>query len=106
MNGPETLLIEHIDGLLKGRLALQDSASPWTVSHLDLTSFSVDFQIVVFQPHVSEDYLVSAEIGYLSYYLFSMTLEINDYFGVISDVTSRATCSIHVVYQYGVWQWK
>ena len=47
MNGPETVLIECINGLLKGRLALQDSASPWTVSHPDLTSFPVDVRIVV-----------------------------------------------------------
>ena len=47
MNGPETVLIEHVNGLLKGRLALQDSASPWTASHPDLTGFPVDVGVVV-----------------------------------------------------------
>ena len=56
--------------------------------HPDLTSFPVNVRIMVFQPRVSENHLVPAEIGYLGYYLFSMTLEINDYFGVMSDVTS------------------
>ena len=106
MNGSETVLIKRVDGLLKGRLALQDSASPWTVSHPDLTSFPVDVGIVVLQLHISEDHLVPAEISYFVYYLFSVTLEINDYFGVMSDITSRVTCPIHVIYQYGVWQWK
>ena len=102
MNGPETVLIKHIDGLLKGRLALQDSAGPRTASHPDLTSFPVDVGIVVFQPRISKDHLVPAEIGYLSYYLFTVTLEIYDYFGTMGDVTSRVTCSIHVIYWYGV----
>ena len=106
MNGPETVSIKCVDGLLKGRLALQDSASPWTTSHANLTSFPVNVGIVVFQPRVSEDHLVPAEIGYLGYYLFSVTLEINDYFSTMGDVTSRVTCSIHVVYQYGVWHQK
>ena len=88
MNGPETILIERVDGVLKGRLALQDFASPWTASHPDLTNFPVNVGIVVFQPRVSEDHLVPAEIGYLGYYLFSVTLEINDYFGTMGDVTS------------------
>ena len=88
MNGPKTILIECVDGLLKGRLALQDSASPWTTSHPNLTSFLVNVGIVVLQPRVSEDHLVPAEISYLSYYLFSVTLEINDYFGTMGDVTS------------------
>ena len=88
MNGPETVLIERINELLKGRLALPDSASPWTVGHSDLTSFPVDVGVVVLQPHVSKDHLVPAEIGYLGYYLFSVILEINDYFGAMGDVTS------------------
>ena len=67
MDGPETILVEHVDGLLKRRLALQDSASPWTASHFDLTSFPVDVWIVVFQLRVSEDHLVPAEISYLGY---------------------------------------
>ena len=102
MNGPETILIEYVDGLLKRRLALQDSTSPWTASHPNLTSFPVNVGIVVLQPRVSEDHLVPAEIGYLGYYLFSVTLEINDYLGTMGDVTSRVTCSIQVVYRYGV----
>ena len=102
MNGPETIVIECVNGLLKGGLALQDSASPWTASHPDLTSFPVDVGVVVFQPRVSEDHLVPAEIGYFGYYLFSVTLEINDYFSTMGDVTSWVTCSIHVVYRYGV----
>ena len=106
MNGPETVLLDCVNGLLKGRLALQDSASPWTASHPDFTGFPVNVWIVVFQPCVSEDHLVSAKIGHLSYYLFSVTLKINDYFSVVGDVTSRVMCLIHVVYQYGVWQWK
>ena len=106
MNGPETVLIEHVDGLLKGRLALQDSASPWTASHSDLTSFPVNIGVVVLQPRVSEDHLVPAEIRYLGYYLFLVTLEINDYFSTMGDVTSQVMCSIHVVYRYGVWQQK
>ena len=48
MDGLETILIKCVDGLLEGRLALQDSASPWTVSHPDLTSFPVDVWIVVY----------------------------------------------------------
>ena len=88
MNGSETVLIKHIDGLLKGRLALQDSTSPWTTSHFDLTGFPVNVWIMMFQPYISEDHLVPAEISYLSYYLFSVTLEIKDYFGVMGDVTS------------------
>ena len=88
MNGSKTVVIECVDGLLKGRLALQDSASPWTVGHPDLTSFSVDVGIVVLQPRISKDHLVPAEIGYLGYYLFSVTLEINDYFSTMGDVTS------------------
>ena len=88
MNGPETVLIEHVDGLLKETLALQDSGSPWTASHPDLTGFPVSIGVVVLQPHVSKDHLVPAEIGYLSYYLFSVTLEINDYFSTMGDVTS------------------
>ena len=106
MNGSETILVKYVNGLLKERLALQDSASPWTVSHFDLTGFPVDVWIVVFQPCVSEDYLMPAEIGYLSYYIFSVTLEVNDYFSIVSDVTSRVPCSVHVVYWYGVQQRK
>ena len=88
MNGPKAILLDRVDGLLKGRLVLQGLASPWTMSHFDLTGFPVYVRIVVFQPHVSEHHLVSAEISYLGYYLFSVTLEINDYFSVMSDVTS------------------
>ena len=106
MDGPEAILVKRVDGLLKRRLALQDFASPWTASHFDLTSFPVNVQVVVLQPCVSKDQLVPAKIGYLSYYLFSVTLEINDYFGIVGDVTSRITCSIYVVYRYGVRQWK
>ena len=83
MNGPETVLIKRVDGLLKGRLALQNSASPWTVGHFDLTSFPVNVGVVVLQPRVSKDHLVPAEISYLGYYLFSVTLEFNDYFSAM-----------------------
>ena len=106
VNGSKAILLDRVDGLLKGRLALQGLASPWTTSHFDLTGFPVDVWIVVFQPCVSKNHLVPAKISYLSYYLFLVTLEINDYFSIMSDVTSRVTCSIHVVYWYGVRQQK
>ena len=102
MNGSEAILFDHVNELLKGRLALQDLASPWTTSHFDLTGFPVDVWIMVFQPCISEDHLVSAEISYLGCYLFSVTLEINDYFSVMSDVTSRVMCPVHIIYWYGV----
>ena len=105
MNGPQTVLIECVDGLLKGRLALQDPASPWTASHPDLTSFPVNIKIVVLQPRVSEDHLVPAKIGYLGYHLFSVTLEVNDCFGIVGDVTGvtvfLSSClSLYIYYAY------
>ena len=60
MNGSEAILLDRVNGLLKGRLALQGLASPWTMIHFDLTGFPVDVRIMVFQPCISEDHLVPA----------------------------------------------